>query len=68
MAQLRKFAINCSDSFDIVMLYKLKILFLVFFRKTRQIGLELYVQFTYLVLLPSRKLIVIVLTIRKETD
>ena len=68
MAQLRKFAINCSDSFDIVMLYKLKILFLVFFRKTRQIGLELYVQFTYLVLLPSRELIVVVLTIRKETD
>lgn len=68
MAQLRKFAINCSDSFDIVMLYKLKILFLVFFRKTRQIGLELYVQFTYLVLLPSRELIVVVLTIRKEAD
>ena len=68
MAQLRKFAINCSDSFDIIMLYKLKILFLVFFRKTRQIGLELYVQFTYLVLLPSRELIVVVLTIRKEAD
>lgn len=68
MAQLRKFAVNCSDSFDIVMLYKLQILFLVFFRKTRQIGLELYVQFTYLVLLPARELIVVVLTIRKETD
>ena len=68
MAQLRKFAVNCPDSFDIIMLYKLKILFLVFFRKTRQIGLELNVQFTYLVLLPSRELIVVVLTIRKEAD
>ena len=43
MAQLREFAIDCSYSLDIVMLDKLKILFLVFLRKTIKIGLELYV-------------------------
>jgi len=67
VAKLWEFSIYSSNNFDIIMLDELQILFLIFFRTSSEIRIQLLMQFAVLILFPICQLEMILSFITKQS-